>query len=264
MRTSVDARQLSIDFFGPAAVAPSAVSAAAPPDDRLDDHARRVAGYLSMALPQPVDVVFNENRHTMISYKGAQGRLVVRLHRMFRYAESIELHALARFISGREPAASRILDRFIGRHRAEIGGGARRRAVHRISAGEVYDLSAVLVRVRDRYFGGIGDVAICWGAARNPKSRRRRRTRTRSRALATYSFEDRTIRVSPVLDSTRVPAFVLEWIVYHEMLHHVLPAEEDGGRRRFHTRRFRALERGFERYGEAQTWEKANLDWLLA
>jgi hypothetical protein len=254
MRTSVDARQLSMDFFG----------AAAEPDGRLDDHARRLAGYLSMALPQPVDVVFNENRHTMISYKGAQGRLIVRLHRMFRHAESIELHALARFISGREPAASRVLDRFIARHRGEIVGKARRRAALGSATGEVHDLLAVLARVRDRYFGGIGDVAICWGAARDTRSRRRRRTRTRSRALGTYSFEDRTIRVSPVLDSTRVPEFVLEWIVYHEMLHHVLPAEESEGRRRFHTRRFRALERGFERYGEAQAWEKANLDWLLA
>jgi hypothetical protein len=268
MRTGVDARQLSIDFFGQAEAAPASASAPAgavdAPDDRLDDHARRLAGYLSVALPQPVDVVFHRNRHTMISYKSAQGRLVVRLHRMFRHAESIELHALARFIAGREPAASRILDRFIDRHRAEIGGGARRRVAHRGPAGEVYDLSAVLARVRDRYFGGIGDVAIGWGAARNPGSRRRRRARTRSRALATYSFEDRTIRVSPVLDSARVPEFVLEWIVYHEMLHHVLPAEDSGGRRRFHTRRFRALERGFERYGEAQTWEKANLEWLLA
>jgi hypothetical protein len=256
MRTNGDARQLQIDFRLPAA--------AAAPDDRLDSHARRIRGFLSMALPQPADVVFNENRHTMISYKSARGRLVVRLHRMFRHAGSIELHALVRFITGRDPAAGRVLDRFIDRHRAEIAGVSTRRRAARTSAGEVHDLALVLERVRNLYFGGIGDVAICWGAARDPSSRRRRRTRTRSRALATYSFEERTIRVSPVLDSARVPDFVLDWIVYHEMLHHVLPCEGGNGRRRFHTRRFRALERGFERYGEAQAWEKANLEWLLA
>jgi hypothetical protein len=253
-----DARQLEIDFLRPAAVAE------APPDDRLESHARRIRGFLSMTLPQPVDVVFNENRHTMLSYKSAQGRLVVRLHRMFRHAESIELHALARFIAGRDPAASRVLDRFIERHRGEIRGGARRAGTPRVSTGKVYDLGPVLERVRNRYFDGIDDVSICWGAARDSASRRRRRTRTRSRALATYNFEDRTIRVSPVLDSARVPEFVLDWIVYHEMLHHVLPSEGGNGRRRFHTRRFRALERGFDRYGEALAWEKANLEWLLA
>jgi hypothetical protein len=256
MRTSGDARQLQIDFHLPAV--------AAAPDDILGSHARRIQGFLSMALPQPADVVFNENRHTMISYKNARGRLVVRLHRMFRHAESIELHALVRFITGRDPAASRVLDRFIKSHREEIAGATTRRRADRTSAGTVHDLALVLERVRDLYFGGIGDVTICWGAARVKASRRRRRTRTRSRALATYSFEDRTIRVAKVLDSERVPDFVLDWIVYHEMLHHVLPCEAGDGRRRFHTRRFRALERGFERYGEAQAWEKANLEWLLA
>jgi len=256
MRTDGDARQLRLDFWRPA-------TAAAATDDRLEPHALRIGGFLSMALPQPVDVVFNDNRHTIISYKIARGRLVVRLHRMFRHAESIELHALARFIAARDPAASRVLDRFIDLHRDEIRGGGRRRRAARGSAGEVYDLAPVLERVRSQYFGGIGDVEICWGAVRSTSSRRRR-ARTRSRALATYSFEDRTIRVSKVLDSARVPEFVLEWIVYHEMLHHVLPCDGGSGRRRFHTRRFRALERGFARYGEARDWEKANLEWLLA
>jgi hypothetical protein len=267
MGTVGDARQLEIEFFAAAcapALAPAQDSPAAADADLLESHARRIRGFLSMSLPQPVDVVFHDNRHTMISYKAAQGRLVVRLHRMFRGAESIELHALARFIGARDPAASRVLDRFIGRHRAEIAARPPRRRAAGVAAGKVYDLERLLGRVRDRYFAGIGDVRICWGRARGAPSRRRRRTRTRSRALATYGFDDRTIRVSPVLDSARVPEFVLEWIVYHEMLHHVLPAEEGNGRRRFHTRRFRALERGFERYAEAQAWEKANLDWLLA
>lgn len=260
MRTAGDARQLELELKGPAPVP----APAADLPDLLDSHAHRIRGFLSMALPQPVDVVFHENRHTMISYKSARGRLVVRLHRLFRHAESIELHALARFVGARDPAASRVLDRFIRRHRGEIGGAVRTRRAHGSAAGEVHDLEPVLGRVRERYFGGIGDVTIRWGAARGSGSRRHRRTRSRSRALATYSFEDRTIRVSKVLDSARVPDFVLDWIVYHEMLHHVLPCEDGNGRRRFHTRRFRALERGFERYDEALAWEKANLDWLLA
>ncbi len=257
-----DERQIEIDFSRPAPAAPAEPSP--PREDRLEDHARRLAGFLSMALPQAVDVVFNQNRVTMISYKRAQGRLVVRLHRMFRHAGPDELAALARFLKGRDPAASLALDRFIAGHRAEIAAAARpRRRTSRISAGAAHDLIPVLERIRQRYFGGLGDVAICWSPAREGARGRGRRSRIRSRALATYSFEDRTIRVSRVLDSPRVPEFVLEWIVYHEMLHHVLPLETSRGRRRFHTRRFRALERAYERYEEARAWEKANLDWLL-
>jgi len=257
-----DIRQMMLDFSPPARMSDEPHEE--PREDRLDDHARRIAGFLSMTLPCAVDVRFHENRRTMISFKSSQGRLVVRLHRMFCHAERSDLAALALFLKGRNPTASRVLDRFIASHREEISAAPKRRPAPRISQGEVHDLSFMLERVRHRYFAGLGDVSICWTAAHGRFSRRRRRTRTRSRALATYSFDDRTIRVSKVLDSSRVPAFVLEWVIYHEMLHHVLPCDTSSGRRRFHTRRFRALERAYERYEEAREWEQANLEWLLA
>ena len=78
-----------------------------------------------------------------------------------------------------------------------------------------------------------------------------------------YSFDDRVIRVSPVLDAREVPRFVVEWVVYHELLHHVLPVEQAGGRSRYHTRRFKTLERAFAHYDEAKQWEEQNLEWLL-
>lgn len=267
-------RQLEIDFprlrpgGDAAAQAPGATPApgAAPaaPGERLEEHARRIAGFLSVALPQSADVVFNDNRATMISFRRAQGRITVRLHRMFRHAGERELAALALFLGCRDRRASRALDRFIAAHREEIDSRPRPRARRRISAGAAHDLAPVLERVRLRYFGGFGDVAICWAGRRPAQRRPGARSGSRSRALATYSFEDRTIRVSKVLDSPEVPEFVLDWVVYHEMLHHVLPTETSSGRRRFHTRRFRALEHAFERYEEARAWEKANLDWLLA
>jgi hypothetical protein len=253
-----DAGQLEIDFSRPLP------AQASPAEGRIEDHARRIAGFLSITLPQAVDVVFNDNRATMISFKRVQGRIVVRLHRMFRHAGTSELAALALFLKSRDRGASSALDGFIASHRGEIDQKPRRRAPRGASAGAVHDLAPILERVRQRYFGGFGEVAICWSRERAPSPRRRGRSRSRSRALATYSFEDKAIRVSKVLDSPRVPEFVLEWIVYHEMLHHVLPAETSSGRRRFHTRRFRALEHAFERYEEARDWEKANLDWLLA
>jgi predicted metal-dependent hydrolase len=85
-----------------------------------------------------------------------------------------------------------------------------------------------------------------------------------SRALATYSYDDKTIRISPVLDAPDIPLYVIEWIVYHEMLHHVLPVERNQGRRQYHTSRFKSLERAFVRYEEARKWEMANRDRLLS
>lgn len=228
----------------------------------LDIHRKRLGAALGMLLDDTVEVVLTENRSTMVSYGFTGGRLVVRLHRMFRHAVGRDIAALAAYISGRKGESNDAIDAFIERHRSEVGARAAstRRAVRR-TRGDSHDLAQMLGRVRRRYFGGLGEVEITWGRA--ARKRPKRNSRTRSRALATYCYDDKTIRVNSVLDSPRVPDYVLEWVIYHELLHHVLPVEESAGRRRYHTRRFKALERGFEKYEEAVAWEKANLDWLL-
>jgi len=192
----------------------------------------------------------------------------VRLHRMFRLADDDVLAALARFLGRGDRTASLRLDRFIAEHREEIRARppSRRRPAERHRGtgierrSSVHELRAVLGDVVARYFGGEVEVRIRWARVTR---RRSGRVRTRSRALATYCFEDCTIRVNPVLDSPKVPRFVVEWIVFHELLHHVLPVERAGARNRYHTDAFRAFERGFERYEEARRWEEENLEWLL-
>jgi hypothetical protein len=51
----------------------------------------------------------------------------------------------------------------------------------------------------------------------------------------------------------------LQYILYHEMLHSVVPDEMVGGRRRVHTEEFNRRERQFPRYGRARRWEQENL-----
>ncbi|MCP4680266.1 MAG: M48 family metallopeptidase [Deltaproteobacteria bacterium] len=228
----------------------------------LEAHRRRIGGYLSVLLPEPVDVVFTNNRSTMVSFRHRRGRLSVRLHRLFRHADNDLLGFLALYVAKGDSAASKKLDSFIAAHREEIQPAARSRKKPVNPRGNHHDLSVVLDRVNQTYFEGKVQVKIGWGRA--PTKRRKRRGRTISRALATYSFDDRTIRVSPILDSPDVPDYVIDWIVYHEMLHDVLPVEKDGGKRRYHTHRFKVLERAFVQYEEAKAWEKKHLDKLLS
>ena len=198
----------------------------------------------------------------MVSHSKKAGRLVVRLHRMFARAGVDDVKSLAGFILGGSPSDARKVDHFIAAHKHEIRQSTSSRRRQPVCAkGRHHDLCGNLDRVVERYFGGIGEVEIGWGS--ETKKGRSRRSRSRSRVLAKYSYEDRTISVNPVLDSDKVPGYVLDWIVYHEMLHHVLPVEKTGNKRRFHTRSFKALERAFDRYKEAVAWEKANLEWLL-
>ncbi len=252
-------QQIELPFVG----APSEEEHRPAEVDHTDAHRRRIAGYLTMRLPEPADVVFTNNRSTMVSFKRRGGRLIVRLHRLFRHADNEVLESLAHYLGNRDKAASKALDQFIVTHKQEIRSARVRKGRPVRVEGRHHDLGVVLNRVNQTYFEGKVDVLIGWGRA-PVRRRRRRNSRSISRALATYSYDDRTIRVSPILDSADVPDYMIDWIVYHEMLHHVLPVEESGGKRKYHTERFKTLERAFIRYDEAKLWEKDHLDRLLS
>ena len=232
------------------------------PEDVVAVQQKRIASYLSLMLQDDVAVTFTDNRATMISFRKKSGVLKLRLHKMFQQADDTILKALSVFIRGIPSIrASKKLDEFIKANQSQIRTRTRARRLPVQPEGCHFNLTEVLDRVSQQYFAGATEgVNIGWGRYRQ---RRGRRSRTRSRALATYCFEDRTIRVNPVLDTARVPDFVIDWVVYHELLHHILPVEKVGERKRYHTTRFRALERAFPYYQEAQRWEKQNLDWLL-
>jgi predicted metal-dependent hydrolase len=60
--------------------------------------------------------------------------------------------------------------------------------------------------------------------------------------------------ISATLDSVEVPAFVVDFVVYHELLHKKHGVRWQNGRRAVHTPAFRAEERCFHKYAEADEW----------
>ena len=116
--------------------------------------------------------------------------------------------------------------------------------------------------LNDAYFQGSIRAQIGWG--RMPMRRRRKSIR-----LGVYDHQTREIRIHPALDRPEVPAFFVEFIVFHEMLHQLFPSSgEDGAprgssRRVHHPRAFRDREKAFPLYATALRWEKENLRLLL-
>ncbi len=120
--------------------------------------------------------------------------------------------------------------------------------------GRCFDLRAIFDRLNDRYFNGrLRGYSVTWG--------RRRRQRPKEYFIfGTIQEEDKVIRINPLLDQPFVPRWFLEYILYHEMLHAVVPDELDaGGRRRVHTDEFNRREAQFRSYRRARRWEKENL-----
>jgi hypothetical protein len=120
--------------------------------------------------------------------------------------------------------------------------------------GKFFNLRAVFAKLNARYFRSrLKDYTIVWG--------RKRRLRPRDEIVfGTIQEEDRVIRIHPLLDRACVPGWFLEYVVYHEMCHAVVPDKYTAsGRRIVHHEKFFERERRFHWFKRAKAWEDENL-----
>jgi hypothetical protein len=222
--------------------------------------ARRIADDMAGQLGEPGKLTVHDNRSTMVSFRRAAGGLHYRVHHMFLEAPGDVVRALAAFAanargaSARRREASRRIDRFVRDQRERIGAPRVGRLQPR---GRVHDLLAIFDRLNRSEFGGAVQARIGWGAVRT--GRRRRTVKT-----GVYLHEARAIRIHPTLDRDEVPEFYVAAVVFHEMLHQVVPVHERNGRRVIHGAEFRRRERAYADHQRAKEWEKAHLGLLLS
>jgi hypothetical protein len=125
--------------------------------------------------------------------------------------------------------------------RRRIDDARRRRGPRHLrpARGRWYDLDEMFQRVNRRFFGGeLPAPCLGWSL---------KRSRT---LLGHYDSAHATITLSRVLDSPSVPRYVVEYLVYHEMLHMKFPVERRGHCRVVHSREFRKAEKKFPRYDQ--------------
>jgi hypothetical protein len=126
---------------------------------------------------------------------------------------------------------------------ADIARRRRGRKIISTARGRVYDLHRLFERLNRKYFNGqLVKPTLTWS---------QRRTR---RILGHHDAVHDTIVISKTLDSSEVPEWFVEYILYHEMLHIKHPARIIGGRRYYHTNAFRSDEQRFTYYQQAQDW----------
>src|SRR6266478_6136797 len=120
--------------------------------------------------------------------------------------------------------------------------------------GRYFNLRKIFDKLNALYFRNrLKDYTIAWG--------RRRRQRPKDWIVfGTIQEEDRVIRIHPLLDRAFVPTWFLEYVIYHEMLHAVVPDRYDSqGRRVIHHTGFTTRERRYRWFHRAKAWEGENL-----
>jgi hypothetical protein len=213
---------------------------------------------LRRVLGKRIELAITDNRRMMLTTRDMRGSVLVRVHHMFLDADPFTQHALGRYLRFGDRASSNIVGSYIEANEQRIRPLRRRnKAMH--TAGQKHDLFAIFNRLNDMYFQGMVDAQVTWGRRTRPKNERLRE----SIKLGTYCAERKIIRIHPTLDRSWVPRYFVEYVVFHEMLHHMIPMPVRGGRRDLHSAEFRESEQRFRRYAEALEWEQKNLTRLL-
>ena len=112
-----------------------------------------------------------------------------------------------------------------------------------IARGHCYDLDELFAKVNKEYFQGeMAKPRLTWNRAFT------------KRCFGYYERSRDRVVISQTLDDSRVPKFVVEYVLYHELLHKKHGEKWQGGRRAVHTQKFRRDELKFAQYNEAEAW----------
>lgn len=181
------------------------------------------------------------------------GRIYVRISDILTRSPRTVLHSLACILIAKlfRKKAPPEYERIYRTHASSpsivgLTENARRGRGYKITtspSGAVYDLNEVFGELNQHYFEGrLERPALTWS-----KERARR-------ILGHHDHVHDTITISRFLDNSRIPRLVVEYVLYHEMLHIAHPPRRGERRTIYHSREFRADESRFEQLDEALKW----------
>jgi hypothetical protein len=215
--------------------------------------------WLRNQLAAPVTVTWTNNRTVMLSVKRhVSAGYRVRLHRMFCQAPDSVWHALLVYIRDPNAVAQRAIRAYINRHRHLIcrppQPEERSRALQ--PQGHYFDLDSIFRALNQTYFANRVEARITWSrqAPKGPRT---------SIRFGSYQARDKLIRIHRALDQPFVPRYVIENVVFHEMLHQVIPRQRVNGRWSVHPPEFRRQEQRYPQHRQAEQWQRRHLYRLL-
>jgi len=203
--------------------------------------------YFEKATGRPVALTITDNTTSLLSLRTKGKSLVIRLHWMFLDADPDVIREIASFIKNGKNKTP-LIRKYIGKNDSYLKNKFPKIPLIR-TQGRHHNLQELFASVNNEYFNGAITALITWGK-KNPK------WSVRKRMLGSFCRNTNTIRINPVLDRKTIPQYVINFVIYHEMLHSIVPVEMKNGRRWVHTAEFKRHEQLFKDYKRATAWEK--------
>lgn len=194
----------------------------------------------------------NDNRSTMLSVKWEPDCTRVSLHRIFLQAPDNVMDALACYLRRKDKNIAPSVKAFIADNLKMLDYSGQLNQDKLVSQGSVYNLETIYNQVNQDYFSNKLKLNITWFGSHQKLFRSRV-------TFGLYHDPLRLIKINRLLDRATVPEYLVAFVVYHEMLHHVCPDYFDkNGCHHIHTKEFKEKEALFSQYHLAQSWIKKN------
>ncbi len=228
------------------------------PNEILTEIYAKAFGLFKPDAPAPgISVTFYPYVNVNHTIRVREGKVLVKISTLFRDApsavhEALAMILVAKLLRRRVPAkADLVYKDFVSdpAFRELAISHKRKKGRKRLTgaSGSAYDLEEIFDRLNEDYFrGSLSKPRLSWSG------------RKTFRRLGHYDEAHHAIVISRSLDSRSIPAFVVEYVVYHEMLHVKHPTVHRNGRRYSHTAEFKRDEKKYDYFEEADDWIERN------
>lgn len=224
-----------------------------PLDERVMNAHYEFSKDLKTQVGKHLELSINDNRSTMLSVSWEAKRTKVSLHRIFLQAPLHVRNDLVHYLRREKRRVPVTIKAFIQENVVDLNYSHTIQNDTLCTKGLFFDLEELYNKLEKRYFKKELGLLITWFGTHRPQSRSRC-------SLGLYYDAVKLVKVHRLLDTPAVPDYVIEYVIYHEMVHAVSPAYVDEqGINRIHSREFKEIEKRYEHYSVAQSWLKANI-----
>lgn len=203
-------------------------------------------------------VRITDNLSAMLSVRWEPDLVRVSMHRMFLQAPQNVMQALACYIRKRDMSLAPVIKAFIQDNVTKLDYSHLVDDSKLVCQGSYYNIRKIYDDINNEYFRNKLKLNITWFG----KPYHKNRTKV---TFGLYHDPLRLIKIHRLLDSPSFPNYLLSYVIYHEMLHHVCPSYvDDTGILRIHSKEFKEREVEFNHFDLAQNWIKDHQEYLFS
>ncbi|MBF0345286.1 MAG: DUF45 domain-containing protein [Nitrospirae bacterium] len=206
--------------------------------------------YLEEVSGKSVTLKVTNNSTSMLSVKSSVKSAVIRINQIFLDADVDVIDEIGAFLKntkGKTPLIRQYINKSVDSIRNVVD-----KKITTIHQGKHYNLLSLYNNINEEYFSGAVKAIITWG-------KKSAKQRVKTRRLGSFHNPSNVIRINTVLDKSTIPPYVIEYVVYHEMLHAYIGVAMINGKRYIHTIEFKRREMLFREYTRAVAFLKSKV-----